>query len=82
MFKPKEWDTHHKIAYTEEEKDRGVVIDGILDFEEHINIKINKAILMPKTVTSMDYKTEEHQLTDDIHAVGMEHMPSSLRRCQ
>ena len=31
------------MAYTEEEKDLGVVIDGKLDFEKHINIKINKA---------------------------------------
>ena len=31
------------MAYTEEEKDLGVVIDGKLDFEKHINININKA---------------------------------------
>ena len=35
--------THHEMAYTEEEKDLGVVIDGKLDFEKHINIKINNA---------------------------------------
>ena len=28
---------------TEEEKDLGVVINGKLDFDKHINIKINKA---------------------------------------
>ena len=31
------------MAYTEEEKDLVVVIDGKLDFEKYINIKINKA---------------------------------------
>ena len=31
---------HHE---SEEEKDLGVVIDGKLDFEKHINININKA---------------------------------------
>ena len=36
-------DTHHELAYTEEEKDLGVVIDGKLDFEKHINININKS---------------------------------------
>ena len=31
------------MAYTEEEKDLGVVTDGKLDFEKHINTIINKA---------------------------------------
>ena len=31
------------MAYTEQEKDLGVVIDGKIDYEKHINIKINKA---------------------------------------
>ena len=43
FYKLKEGDTHHELAYTEEEKDLGVVIDGKLDFEKHINININKA---------------------------------------
>ena len=43
LYKLKEGDTHHELAYTEEEKDIGVVIDGKLDFEKHINININKA---------------------------------------
>ena len=29
FYKLKEGDTHHEITYTEEEKDLGVVIDGI-----------------------------------------------------
>ena len=40
FYKLKEGDTHHEMAYTEEERDLGVVIDGKLDFEKHINIKI------------------------------------------
>ena len=40
FYKLKEGDTHHKIEYTEEEKYIGVVIDGKLDFEKHINNKI------------------------------------------
>ena len=43
FYKLKEGDTHHELAYTEEEKDLGVVIDSKLDFEKHINININKA---------------------------------------
>ena len=43
FYKLKEGDTHHALAYTEEEKDIGVVINGELDFKKHINIKINKA---------------------------------------
>ena len=43
FYKLKEGGTHHELAYTEEEKDLGVVIDGKLDFEKHINININKA---------------------------------------
>ena len=43
FYKLKEGDTHHELAYTDEEKDIGVVIDGKLDFEKHINININKA---------------------------------------
>ena len=42
-YKLKEGDTYHELSYTEEEKDLGVVIDGKLDFDRHINIKINKA---------------------------------------
>ena len=42
-YKLKEGDTYHELSYTEEEKDLGVVIDGKLDFNRHINIKINKA---------------------------------------
>ena len=36
FYKLKEGDTHHEMAYKEEEKDLGVVIDGKLDFEKHI----------------------------------------------
>ena len=43
FYKLKEGDTYHDITYTEEEKDLGVVIDGKLDFDKQINIKINKA---------------------------------------
>ena len=43
VYKLKEGDTYHEITYTEEEKDLGVVIDGKLDFDKRINIKINKA---------------------------------------
>ena len=43
FFILKEGDTHHEIAYTEEEKDLGVLIDGKLEFEKHINTKINKS---------------------------------------
>ena len=32
----------YELAYTEEENDIGVVIDDKLDFEKHINTKINK----------------------------------------
>ena len=42
-YQLKEGDTYHELSYTEEEKDLGVVIDGKLDFDRHINIKINKA---------------------------------------
>ena len=41
-YQLKEGDTYHELS-TEEEKDLGVVIDGKLDFDRHINIKINKA---------------------------------------
>ena len=43
FYKLEEGDKHHELAYTEEEKDIGVFINGKLDFEKHINIKINKA---------------------------------------
>ena len=43
FYQLKEGDTQHEIAYTEEEKDLGLVIDGNVKFEKHINIKINKA---------------------------------------
>ena len=43
FYKLKEEDTHHEITYSEEETDPGVVVDGKLNFEKHINIKINKA---------------------------------------
>ena len=42
-YKLKDGHTYHELLYTEEEKDLGVVIDGKLDFDTHINIKINKA---------------------------------------
>ena len=46
FYKLKEGDTHHELAYTEEEKDLSVVIDGKLDFEKHINTKINKHVVL------------------------------------
>ena len=38
-IKLKEGDTHHEITPTGEDNYLGVVIDGKLDFEKHINIK-------------------------------------------
>ena len=43
LYKLKKGLTHHEMAYTEEGKDIGVVIDGKFDFEKHIHVKINKA---------------------------------------
>ena len=43
LCKLKEGDSHQELAYTDEEKDLGIVIGGKLDFEKHINITINKA---------------------------------------
>ena len=46
FYKLKEEDTHHEMTYTEKDTDLGVVIDGKLDFEKHINFKINMQVAL------------------------------------